>query len=444
MRKVITYGTFDLLHHGHIALLQKARQLGDYLIVGVTSDAFDKARGKLNVQQPLVKRIEGIKATGLADEIIIEEYEGQKIADIKKYGVDIFTIGSDWEGKFDYLKEFCEVVYLPRTKDISSTELRASQNPKVKIGLIGLENPVERFLAESKFVTGVSIAAAYSDNQANSQFICDKYHLKSCESMDELLSTVDAVYIATTIDKHFEYIMQALAANCHVLCESPLFLSKAAAETALALAQTKKLVLLEAVKTLFFPAFEHLLLMVGSGVIGSIKDIDVSFSQLANGNLMNQPDIYRGSMYDLGSYVLLPIVKILGTQYTEQEMFCYRNDLFSVFTKGILRYPHATASFKAGKGIKTEGNLIITGTKGYIYVPAPWWKIEYFEIRYEDLRNTKKYFYKYEGEGLRYELLEFVMLINSGAVASDKYSQEEMMVATRIIEEFDKGKVKCI
>ena len=124
MKKVITYGTFDLLHYGHLRLLQRAKALGDYLIVGVTSEAFDKARKKLNVQQSLEERIEGIRKTGLADEIIVEEYKGQKIEDIIKYGADIFTVGSDWTGYFDYLKEYCEVIYLERTEGISSTELR--------------------------------------------------------------------------------------------------------------------------------------------------------------------------------------------------------------------------------------------------------------------------------------------------------------------------------
>ena len=91
MIKVITYGTYDLLHHGHIRLLERAKALGDYLIVGVTADDFDKTRGKINVQQSLIERIEAVKATGLADEIIIEEYEGQKIDDIKKYDTVSYT-----------------------------------------------------------------------------------------------------------------------------------------------------------------------------------------------------------------------------------------------------------------------------------------------------------------------------------------------------------------
>lgn len=139
MTKVITYGTYDLLHYGHIKLLERAKALGDYLVVGVTSENYDRSRGKLLVQQSLSERIEAVKATGLADEIIIEEYDGQKIDDIKKYGIDIFTVGSDWKGKFDYLNDYCRVVYLERTKGISSTELRSKGN-EVKIGIIG-ESP---------------------------------------------------------------------------------------------------------------------------------------------------------------------------------------------------------------------------------------------------------------------------------------------------------------
>ena len=127
MTKVITYGTYDLLHYGHIRLLERAKALGDYLIVGVTADDFDKTRGKINVQQSLMERVLAVKKTGLADEIIIEEYEGQKIDDILRYNVDIFTVGSDWKGKFDYLNEYCKVVYLDRTQGVSSTELRSQK-----------------------------------------------------------------------------------------------------------------------------------------------------------------------------------------------------------------------------------------------------------------------------------------------------------------------------
>ena len=148
MTKVITYGTYDLLHYGHIRLLKRAKELGDYLIVGVTADDFDKARGKINVQQSLMERIEAVRATGLADKIIVEEYEGQKIDDIRRYGVDIFTVGSDWKGKFDYLNEFCKVIYLDRTDGISSSELRAEQQ-SLRLGIVGTSPVVEKYITES-------------------------------------------------------------------------------------------------------------------------------------------------------------------------------------------------------------------------------------------------------------------------------------------------------
>lgn len=136
MKKVITYGTFDMLHYGHIRLLERAKALGDYLIVGVTSDNFDKCRGKINLQQSLMERIEAVKKTGIPNEVIVEEYQGQKIDDIRNYGVDIFAIGSDWVGYFDYLNEYCKVVYLERTEGISSTMLR-NKKRALRSGLVG-------------------------------------------------------------------------------------------------------------------------------------------------------------------------------------------------------------------------------------------------------------------------------------------------------------------
>ena len=157
MIKVITYGTYDLLHYGHIKLLERAKSLGDYLIVGVTADDFDKTRGKINVQQSLMERVEAVRSTGIADEIIIEEYEGQKIDDIQKYDIDIFTVGSDWRGYFDYLNEYCKVVYLPRTEGVSSSEIRAEKR-SIHLGLVGNNRYLNKFLSESKFVNVLKLS----------------------------------------------------------------------------------------------------------------------------------------------------------------------------------------------------------------------------------------------------------------------------------------------
>ena len=163
MIKVITYGTYDLLHYGHIRLLERAKKLGDYLIVGVTADDFDKTRGKINVQQSLMERIEAVRETGLADEIIVEEYEGQKIDDIRRYDIDIFAIGSDWKGKFDYLDEYCKVVYLDRTEGVSSSEIREKKR-QIRLGLTGDSAFLNKVYSESQFVNGIHVTALLTSN----------------------------------------------------------------------------------------------------------------------------------------------------------------------------------------------------------------------------------------------------------------------------------------
>ena len=130
MKKVITYGTFDLFHIGHLKLLKRAKALGDYLIVAVRSDDFNlREKGKV-CQIKDVDRMEIGKAIRYVDEVILEENWEQKKLDVQKYDVDVFVMGDDWEGKFDFLKEYCEVVYLPRTEGISSTMIKSELKQK--------------------------------------------------------------------------------------------------------------------------------------------------------------------------------------------------------------------------------------------------------------------------------------------------------------------------
>ncbi len=123
MRRVITYGTFDLLHYGHIELLRRAKEQGDYLIVGLSSDEFNEGKGKRS-HFDYEKRKDMLSAIKYVDEIIPENTWDQKRSDIKDNAIDVFVMGGDWEGKFDDLKDICEVVYLERTPDISSTAIK--------------------------------------------------------------------------------------------------------------------------------------------------------------------------------------------------------------------------------------------------------------------------------------------------------------------------------
>ena len=439
MKRVITYGTYDLLHEGHINLLRRAKALGDYLIVGVTNDSFDRERGKLNVRNNVLERVEAVKATGFVDQVIIEDYMGQKIDDILKYDIDIFAIGSDWEGKFDYLNEYCEVVYLPRTEGVSSTMLRAESETIVNIGVVGCGRIAQRFIPETTKVDAVRLAAVYDTSRKAAEAIVEDESL-ICESFEELVERVDAVYIATPHLAHYDQTKYALMHNRHVLCETPLVLRGDQAQELYELAREKSLVLLEANKTAYCPAFNHLITLIKSGLIGDVVGIDASESKLwGDENLKRElnPNEAGGSLYEMGSYPLLPILKLLGTNHEDINIYSRRNgNGVDVYTRGIVRYHNAIASFQLGLGVKTEGNLIISGTQGYAYVPSPWWKTDYFELRYEDQNRNKKYFYKWDEPGLRYEIQEFVSCIINRRYTSARLTPRESIAMARIMEQY--------
>lgn len=419
MTKVITYGTYDLLHYGHIRLLERAKELGDYLIVGVTADDFDKTRGKINVQQSLMERIEAVRATGLADEIIVEEYEGQKIDDIQRYGVDIFTVGSDWKGKFDYLNAYCKVVYLDRTEGVSSSEIRAEKR-KIFIGTIGNKGLCDKFIKEVPYVNGVE----YKE--------CDEEYLG-----------VDAVYIATLPEKHYSDVKRALEKGKHVICESPIAMNTIQCKELIEYAENNSLILVDGIKTAYSTAYSRLLVLAKSGHIGEILSIDsVCTSNRVTGitDLKNE----QNSICAWGPTALLPIFQLAGVEYNDMQIVTKLFDKkanFDAFTKISFEYDKMVATAKVAKAAKSEGELIITGTKGYIYVPAPWWKTEYFEIRYENQNENKKYFYQLDGEGIRYEIVAFARAVENkkrGYYLKDDIS---LNIAT-VIERFSKRKYK--
>jgi glycerol-3-phosphate cytidylyltransferase len=420
--------------------LKRAKELGDYLIVGVTTDNFDLERGKMNTCNNVMERVESVKATGLADQIVIEEYQGQKIDDIQKYNVDIFAIGSDWEGYFDYLNEFCEVVYLPRTQGISSTQLRKGR-PTVNIGIIGTGSIASRFVPESRNVNSAVIAAAYNpDGELNNQY-CNKFDIPmAAGNLEELYTHCNAVYVASPHYTHYDYVKSALEAGKHVLCETPFVFSKSQAEELYRIADNKKLVLMVALKTAYAPAFNHLFSLLKSRVIGDIVEVNASVTTLTDEQSVKL-DSKRvgGSMSENACFPLLPIFKLLGTNYRHVNFYSKMKNDVDIYTKAVFRYAHAIASFQVGLGVKTEGNMTIAGTKGYVYVPAPWWKTDYFEVRYEDQNLNKKYFYPFVGEGLRDEIKDFVAAVLSKGYYHSTISQHENLIMAQVQEAYLNG-----
>ena len=443
MKKVITYGTYDLLHYGHIRLLERAKALGDYLIVGVTADGFDQARGKINVKQSLMERMEAVKASGIADEVIVEEYEGQKIDDILRYDVDVFAIGSDWQGKFDYLNEYCQVVYLERTQGVSSSDLR-SEERALRIGLAGSQlNFLTKFAKESCYVNGVKVEGVWVPDHQKEQLTETLSQLPLVTTdYDELIRSVDAVFIVSKPEKHYWQIKAALAAGKHVLCESPIAMTMAEWAELTALAREKGLVLMDAIRTAYSTAYYRMLLLVKSGRIGEVVSVDASCSSLRNEELpTDKLDNAWNSICAWGPNALLPVFQLLGTDYRDKQIvsrIVEGTRHYDSFTKISFVYPHAVASVKVGMGVKTEGELVVSGTTGYVYVPAPWWKTDYFEIRREDPTQNKRYFYQLDGEGFRYEIVSFVKAINHGRHAN-YISPDISKAIVREIEDFYGG-----
>lgn len=434
MIKVITYGTYDLLHYGHIRLLKRAKELGDYLIVGVTADDFDKMRGKINVQQSLMERIEAVKATGLADEIIIEEYEGQKIDDIQRLDVDIFTVGSDWKGDFDYLNEFCRVVYLDRTEGISSSEIR-EKNQTISVGMVGDSVFLEKVLQESEYVNGVVIDGLCTNCRFDFANKAEGMRIVT-QNYDELLEQVDAVYIRSFPDKHCKHIRKALENEKNVLCELPLTLNGREVDELMTLAKEKNVIFMPALKTAYATAYDRLLLLIKSGIIGEVVSVDATCTSMRK-DISNGVQNEWNGIYEWGPTAMLPVFQILGTGFLNDH-FVVKYDRITgkdLFTKIDFLYSSAVASIKVGDGVKSEGELIISGTDGYVYVPAPWWKTDYFEVRYENPNNNKRYFYQLDGEGIRYELVAFARAVQTGNVIP--YISEDVAKAiSQMMEKF--------
>lgn len=438
MIKVITYGTYDLLHYGHIRLLERAKLLGDYLIVGITSDDFDKSRGKINVKQALAERIKAVRETGLADEIIIEEYEGQKIDDIRRLDIDIFTVGSDWEGKFDYLKKYCQVIYLERTEGVSSSDLRSTEK-KIRVGVIGNAGMLGKYIREVEYVNGLEISGFYADdeNQVSEKmkdfpFVTAHYR--------ELLENTDAIFVFSHPLRHYADVKYALEHGKHVLCEAPVAVNGRQAEELFHLAARKGCIFFDSVKTAYATAYKRALLLAAGGKIGEVVSIQTTCTSMREKQdaLKNLPYKKWNSMCAWGPTALLPVFQLFGTDYNDLRIISRlseEDDLFDEFSKIDFYYKETVASVQIGKAVKAEGELVIAGTEGYIYIPAPWWKTDYFEIRYENPEDNKRYFYQLDGEGLRYEFVSFVRSIQDRKNYS-AVSPEVSVATAKIMEDF--------
>ena len=300
----------------------------------------------------------------------------------------------------------------------------------IKIGIIGTGRIARRFVKECRFVKYIKLVSVYNPHEGSAgRFVdgfCDEMEddglgvPTATDNLNAFMQGIDAVYIASPHETHFGYIIQALTMDKHVLCEKPMCLMLDEAKAVFALATAKRLVVMEAIKTAYCPGFARLIEVLESGVIGQPRYVDACFTKLEKPGVRELVDIkYGGSFLELGSYVMLPMFAIFGSKYTALSFESMKNTSgIDIFTKGDFRFDKGLATVTCGLGVKSEGRLLVAGEEGYIIAEAPWWKLSHFEAHFEDPMKIVSYDCAFEGDGLRYEIMEFINHINgSGSVS---------------------------
>ncbi len=310
-----------------------------------------------------------------------------------------------------------------------------------RIGIIGTGRIAKRFVEECKAVEGAEVTAVYNPHEGSANQFLTKQGLADCRALTELeqlWELADVVYIAAPHELHYRYAKESILHNKHVLCEKPFTLCKAQAEELYTRAKDKELVLYEGIKTAYCPGFLKLHDVVRSGVIGQAKYIDACFTKLEKKENRELTDsVYGGSFTELGSYCLLPIIKLLGCEYEEVQFDSIHGDNgLDLFTRATFRFRDGLATATCGLGVKSEGRLLVAGTKGYIVVEAPWWKTEYFEVHYEDAAKIEKYTEKFLGDGLRYEISDFLSNIVGNNKNECKLTEMESIAISGVMEKF--------
>lgn len=430
-KKVITYGTFDLFHQGHYNILKRAREYGDYLIVGVTGENYDVGRGKLSVHDSLADRIENVKKTGLADEIIVEEYLGQKISDIVRYGVDTFVIGDDWKGKFDHLDKYCDMVYLERTAGISSTKIRKETFRVYRIGIITDDLDDNTIVSESKLINGFKVTSVYAEDEELRKAFRERYDIpESADSCGKLFEQADIVYIRCSLKNRSRFIRKALEAGKHVICDPPFTISAAEQEELRAMARDKNCILMDNVKMVHIHVFNQLLWMTQGGLIGDILSFNASISREDR----TKADLF----YDLLALALCPMIKIMGCGYNSVDIQTSKENNIIEFASLDFKYDSGRAVINVGNRIRTKSRIEIVGTKGTIRMDNRWWKGSYFELDNPDAVDLEIYNTNYQGNGFKYLLKSIATMLENERFEPMGLFPDESMEIVRIAEMTDR------
>lgn len=304
----------------------------------------------------------------------------------------------------------------------------------IRLGIIGTGRIAKRMIPEVESVPGIDIKAVYNPHKGSAAGFVEKNGLNEVQPFTDLESffeIIDAVYIASPHETHVTYAKMAINAGKHVLCEKPMSLSKNEVKEIYDLSDEKNVVFLEGIKTAFCPGFEKVIELIKEGNIGTIHNVEACFTRLTDptGRELSDRE-YGGSLTELGSYVLFPIFRILGSgdESIRIESIKSANGV-DIYTKVSFTYNNAFATATAGLGVKSDGRLMISGTEGYILVTPPWWKTAHIEVHFEDTSQKQAYEIPYEGDGLRYELVELISRIEGKKSRRGVTEAESMAIA---------------
>ncbi len=430
MKKVITYGTFDLFHKGHYNILKRAKEYGDYLIVGVTGENYDIGRGKLSVHDNLATRIENVKNTGLVDEIIVEEYLGQKIGDIIKYDVDSFVIGNDWKGKFDHLSRYCNMIYLERTKGISSTQLREENFNQYNIGIICDIEDDNQIIKESKLVNGFNVKNIYCEDKKILEIFQEKYNVENVfNSYEDMIKKSDIIYVRCSIMKRYNYILQALKAGKHVIYDSPATFKSEEMKELIKLSKENNVILMENIKMVHIYVFNQLLWMTQGGLIGDILSFNCSISK----NDESRSNLF----YDLSTLSLLPMLKIMGQDYEKADLKVTKDGEEIEFASMNFVYPKGRAVINVGNKIRVGDQLEIIGTEGTIHMKEDWWRSKTFELHKPGTSEVQIYNTNFEGNGFKYLIKAMSTMLKNNRINSMGVFEDESLKIVEILEQLN-------
>lgn len=314
----------------------------------------------------------------------------------------------------------------------------------MRIGIIGTGRIAARFADTA--LTGIEstyISCVYNPREESALRFIQQHNIQACTAdWDEFVDNIDAAYVASPHETHYEYSRKLLLSGKHVLCEKPATLKKEQVRELIDIAQNNQLVYMEALKTAYCPGYKALIQIAESGRIGRIVEVEAAFSRLTPLNTREyKDDDCNGSFLEFGSYTLLPVLTLLGCEYDDVTFRTVRaQNGVDAYTKAFIEYKDEyidkTAIVKTGLGAKTEGQLVVTGTNGYILTKSPWWLTKEFEVRYENPGKIERYRFGYEGTGLCYEVREFVHRIKNNDKKTVDISDNISIAMAGVMERF--------